>query len=56
MRPHWKEEMLKKKKNIIIYTASHQSYADSVLNTLAPQKEIFDYRLYRNNNCTIINF
>ena len=57
MRPHWKEEMLKTKTKyyIIIYTASHQSYADSVLNTLDPQKEIFDYRLYR-NNCTIINF
>ena len=57
VRPHWKEEILKIKKKyfLIIYTASHQSYADSVLNYLDPKKEIFDLRLYR-NNCTIINF
>lgn len=57
IRPHWKEEIMKIKKKyfLIIYTASHQSYADSVLNYLDPKKEIFDLRLYR-NNCTIINF
>ena len=55
IRPHWKEELLKikKKYHVVIYTASHQSYADSVLNYLDPFKEIFEYRLYR-NNCTSV--
>lgn len=34
---------------IIVYTASHQSYADSVLDYLDPNKEIIQYRLYRHN-------
>ena len=34
---------------IIVYTASHQTYADEVLNYLDPKKEIFAYRLYRHN-------
>ena len=57
IRPHWKEELLKIKTKyyIIMYTASHQSYADSVVNYLDPNKEIFDLRLYR-NNCTIVIF
>ena len=57
IRPHWKEELLKIKTKyyLIMYTASHHSYADSVLNYLDPKKEIFDLRLYR-NNCTIVNY
>ena len=57
IRPHWKEELLKIKTKyyLIMYTASHHSYADSVLNYLEPKKEIFDLRLYR-NNCTIVNY
>ena len=57
IRPHWKEELLKIKSKyyLIMYTASHQSYADSVVNYLDPNKEIFDLRLYR-NNCTIVLF
>jgi Dullard-like phosphatase family protein len=34
---------------IIVYTASHQTYADEVLNYLDPKNEIFAYRLYRHN-------
>lgn len=34
---------------IIVYTASHQSYADSVLDYLDPNKELIKYRLYRHN-------
>lgn len=34
---------------IIVYTASHQSYADSVLDYLDPDHEIIKYRLYRHN-------
>ena len=41
--------MIKKKYNIVAYTASHQSYADSVLDLLDPDKKYFKYRLYRNN-------
>ena len=57
IRPHWKEELLKIKTKyyLIMYTASHHSYADSVLNYLDPKKEFFDLRLHR-NNCTIVNY
>jgi hypothetical protein len=41
--------VIKKDYVIIIYTASHQSYADSVLNYLDPNNEYFEYRLYRHN-------
>ena len=34
---------------IIVYTASHQSYADSVLDTIDPNKDYIKYRLYRHN-------
>jgi Dullard-like phosphatase family protein len=51
IRPFWKEclDGIKKDYVIIIYTASHQSYADSVLNYLDPNNEYFEYRLYRHN-------
>ncbi len=51
IRPHWKEtmELIKEHYHIIIYTASHQSYADAVLNYMDPQKIYTKYRLYRNN-------
>jgi Dullard-like phosphatase family protein len=34
---------------IIVYTASHQSYADSVLNYIDPDNKFIQYRLYRHN-------
>ena len=49
IRPHW-EEALNKIKNqyhIIAFTASHESYADSVLNHLDPEGKYFEFRLYR---------
>ena len=51
IRPDWEKAMdyIKSKYHIIIYTASHQSYADAVLNVLDPKKKYFPYRLYRNN-------
>jgi Dullard-like phosphatase family protein len=51
IRPYWKEclEGIRNDYVIIIYTASHQSYADSVLNYLDPNNEYFEYRLYRHN-------
>jgi Dullard-like phosphatase family protein len=49
IRPHWKEALnkIKKKYHIIAFTASHESYADSVLNYLDPDNNYFEYRLYR---------
>lgn len=34
---------------MIVYTASHQNYADSILDHLDKNREIFKYRLYRHN-------
>lgn len=49
IRPYW-EEMIKKVSenyHIVVYTASHQSYADAVLNYIDPEKKYFKHRLYR---------
>jgi CTD small phosphatase-like protein 2 len=32
---------------VIVFTASHHSYADVVLDYLDPKKELIQYRLYR---------
>lgn len=34
---------------LIIFTASHQSYADTVIDLIDPEKKIFSKRLYRNS-------
>ena len=49
IRPHWEEALkkIKEKYHIIAFTASHDSYADSVLNFLDPKNKYFEYRLYR---------
>jgi len=51
IRPHWEEALkrIKDKYHIIAFTASHDSYADSVLNFLDPKNKYFEYRLYRKN-------
>ncbi len=51
IRPHWEEAIkrIKKLYTIVIYTASHSSYADAVLNFLDPQNKYFYNRLYRSN-------
>ena len=41
--------MFKQYYTLVIYTASHQSYTDAVLELIEPRKEFFEYRLYRNN-------
>lgn len=55
IRPNWKEaiEKIKEFYIIVVYTASHQSYADSVLNFMDPENNYFKYRLYRHNCLTI---
>ena len=51
VRPHWKEaiEAISKLYVIVVYTASHASYANSVLEFLDPEKKYFYNRLYRSN-------
>ena len=51
IRPHWKEalDIIKKHYHIVVYTASHQSYADAVLDYLDKENKYFQYRLYRNH-------
>jgi hypothetical protein len=34
---------------LVVYTASHQAYADTILDYLDPERTLFSYRLYRNN-------
>jgi len=56
VRPLWKQtlNLIKKKYHIVIYTASHQAYADAVLDFMDPKKKYFKYRLYR-NNCSLLD-
>ena len=56
LRPLWKEtlDLIKKKYHIVVHTASHQTYADAVLNFMDPEKKYFKYRLYR-NNCSLVD-
>ena len=51
IRPHWKEalDLIKNHYHIVVYTASHQSYADAVLDYLDKENKYFQYRLYRNH-------
>ena len=55
-RPFWRESLdrIKDYYNIVIYTASHNSYSDAILNYLDKENKYFPYRLYRNNcvQCT----
>ena len=56
LRPYWKQtiNLIKKNYHVVIYTASHQAYADAVLDFMDPKKKYFKYRLYR-NNCSLID-
>jgi Dullard-like phosphatase family protein len=51
IRPYLKEtlDILSKNYIMIIYTASHQSYADAVVDYIDPEKKYFKQRLYRQN-------
>ena len=53
IRPYWKEclDLIKDYYHIVIYTASHDSYANAVLDYLDKDNKIkyFKYRLYRNH-------
>ena len=56
LRPMWKEtlDLVKKRYHIVVHTASHQAYADAVLDFMDPEKKYFKYRLYR-NNCSLVD-
>ena len=56
IRPLWKKtlKIVRKYYYIVIFTASHQAYADAVLNFMDPQNKYFKYRLYR-NNCSLVD-
>ena len=56
IRPLWKKtlNLIRKKYHIVIFTASHQAYADAVLNFMDPLNKYFKYRLYR-NNCSFVD-
>ena len=55
IRPNWKNALniIKEKYVIIVFTASHKTYADAVLDFMDPGRSFFPYRLYR-NNCTSV--
>ena len=55
IRPKWEEVIKKVSKvyTIVIYTASHSSYANGVLDFLDPKNRYFYNRLYR-NNCIVV--
>ena len=56
IRPFWKKtlNLIKRHYHIVVFTASHQAYADAVLDFMDPNKKYFKYRLYR-NNCSLVN-
>lgn len=49
IRPYWKELMdeIKKYYEIVVFTASCQNYADTILDYMDPENEYFERRLYR---------
>jgi len=51
IRPGVMNSLKKIKKDyvLVIYTASHQAYADAIVDFLDPKKKLFNYRLYRDN-------
>ena len=55
IRPLWKKtlNLIRKYYHIVVFTASHQAYADAVLNYMDPNNRYFKYRLYR-NNCSLV--
>jgi CTD small phosphatase-like protein 2 len=51
VRPHVREtlETLAKSFELVVFTASHESYANKVLDTLDPKKEFLNLRFYRDS-------
>ena len=57
IRPYWQKAITRVMKyyTVVAYTASHQLYADAVLDYLDPDKKYFYNRLYRNNCISVKN-
>ena len=51
IRPYLLESIqrLRQKCEVIIFTSSHYTYADIIINYLDPKRELFDKRLYRSS-------
>ena len=51
IRPYWQECLEEASKNfqVVVFTASHQTYADAILNYLDPENKFIQYRLYRHH-------
>lgn len=51
MRPYVMQclQEANKKFQVIVFTASHQTYADAILDYIDPENELFQYRLYRHH-------
>ena len=51
IRPYITECLIQASKHfmIIVFTASHQVYADAILDYIDPNHELFQHRLYRHN-------
>lgn len=51
LRPYCKEilEEMSQMYQIVIFTASHQAYADAVLDKLDPQRRLIKLRLFRDH-------
>ena len=49
IRPYVIECLVEASKNyqVIVFTASHQTYADAILDYIDPTKELIQHRLYR---------
>lgn len=54
IRPHFKNCILELKKyyQVIIFTASEEEYADTIINYLDPTDELIEHRVYRQNCIT----
>ena len=60
IRNNWQKaiDLIKNHYHIVVYTASHPSYADAVLDYLDKDNKYFKYRLYRNHciQCDVDGF
>lgn len=56
LRPHLKQFLTESSAmfNLVLFTASEQYYADSILKVVDPKSELFSIRLYR-SNCVMVN-
>ena len=43
-----------KKWEIVIFTASHQNYANAILDEIDPENELIQHRLFR-QHCSVLN-